>query len=55
MPRQSRTQAHIDVSGALHHIIIQRSERKRIFEDDKDREGFLARLTGRVEETMKPY
>jgi putative transposase len=50
MPRQAR----IDAPLALHHIIIRGIERKRIFEDDKDREDFLDRLSGLVEETMTP-
>ena len=50
MPRQAR----IHVPYALHHIIIRGIEWKRIFEDDKDREDFLERLSGLVEETMTP-
>lgn len=50
MPRQAR----IDAPSALHHIIIRGIERKRVFEDDKDREDFLERLSGLVEETTTP-
>ncbi len=50
MPRQAR----IDAPGALHHIIIRGIERKRIFEDDKDREDFLERLSNLLDETMTP-
>jgi REP element-mobilizing transposase RayT len=39
---------------ALHPIIIRGIEQKRIFEDNKDREDFLERLSGLVEETMTP-
>ena len=40
MPRQSR----IDAAGALHHIIVRGIERRKIFDDDQDRNGFLERL-----------
>jgi len=50
MPRQAR----IDVPLALHRIIIRAIEWKRSFEDDKDGEGFLERLSGLAEETMTP-
>jgi len=40
MPRKAR----IDMSGALHHLIIRGIERKRIFRDDQDRDNFLSRL-----------
>ena len=40
MPRKAR----IDMSGALHHLIIRGIERKRIFRDDQDRDNFLNRL-----------
>jgi REP element-mobilizing transposase RayT len=41
MPRQSR----IDTPGALHHIIARGIERRKIFDDDQDRDDFLKRLT----------
>jgi putative transposase len=47
MPRQSR----IDAPGALHHIICRGMERRRIFEDDKDRDNFIKRLGGILSET----
>ena len=50
MPRQAR----IDAPGALHHVIIRGIERKRIFEDDKDREDFLERLCGLLQEKPTP-
>ncbi|MCD6293746.1 MAG: transposase [Deltaproteobacteria bacterium] len=34
-------QARIDAPGALHHIIIRGIERKKIFEDDSDRDDFI--------------
>lgn len=47
MPRKSR----IDTPGALHHIIARGIDRKNIFKDDKDRDNFLERLGGIIEET----
>ena len=40
MPRKSR----IDAPGALHHIIARGIDRRAIFSDDTDRNGFLDRL-----------
>jgi putative transposase len=50
MPRQAR----IDAPGALHHVIIRGIERKRIFEEDEDREDFLERLRGLLQEKSTP-
>jgi len=47
MPGQSR----IDTPGALHHIIARGIERRRIFEDDRDRRSFLERLGQILEQT----
>ncbi len=47
MPRKSR----IDAPGALHHIIAKGIERRRIFENDADRENFLIRLGDILKET----
>jgi REP element-mobilizing transposase RayT len=47
MPRQAR----IDAPGALHHIIVRGIERRRIFDDDQDRESFIERLGTILEET----
>jgi REP element-mobilizing transposase RayT len=47
MPRQAR----IDAPGALHHIICRGIERKRIFRDNKDRDSFLSRLGGILQDT----
>jgi REP element-mobilizing transposase RayT len=40
MPRKSR----MVTPGALHHIVFRGIERRSIFEDDADRDGFLERL-----------
>ena len=48
MPRKSR----IDAPGALHHIIARGIDRKNIFKDNKDRDGFLERLGGIFADTQ---
>ena len=50
MPRQAR----IDAPGALHHIVLRGIERKAIFKDDTDREDFLERLSGLLQENPTP-
>lgn len=40
MPRRPR----LDISGALHHIMIRGIDRADIFRDDEDRHGFLKKL-----------
>jgi len=40
MPRQAR----LDVAGTLHHIMLGGIEKKQIFDDDLDREGFVNRM-----------
>jgi len=47
MPRQAR----LDAPGTLHHVIVRGIERKRIFDDDKDREDFVFRLAKLSSET----
>ncbi|MEA3487284.1 MAG: hypothetical protein U9R20_06470 [Thermodesulfobacteriota bacterium] len=47
MPRKSR----IDAPGALHHIIARGIERRRIFENNADRDNFLVRLGDILKET----
>jgi REP element-mobilizing transposase RayT len=47
MPRLAR----LDAPGVLHHIIIRGIERRPIFKDDRDREGFLDRLSLLLPET----
>ena len=41
MPRQAR----IDTPGLLHHVMIRGIERRRIFNDDADRENLIERLS----------
>lgn len=47
MPRQSR----LDTPGLLHHIIIRGIERRKIFNDDKDQDNFIERLSTLLPET----
>jgi len=47
MPRKAR----IDAPGALHHIIVRGIERRKVFMDDDDRDGFIDRLGGILTET----
>jgi len=47
MPRTAR----LDAAGVLHHVIIRGIERRRIFQDDSDRENFLTRLQILLPET----
>lgn len=50
MPRKSR----IDAPGALHHIIARGIDRRAIFPDDADRNGFLERLGDILTDTKTP-
>ncbi|MGD8991053.1 MAG: transposase [Desulfobacterales bacterium] len=50
MPRKAR----IDAPGALHHIIIRGIEKRKIFEDNKDRNQFVKRLADILPETETP-
>jgi hypothetical protein len=34
----------LDAPGSLHHVMVRGIERRKIFENDKDREDFLRRL-----------
>jgi len=47
MPRKAR----IDAPGALHHIIVRGIARQNIFDDDADRDAFLSRLGGIIQES----
>jgi putative transposase len=47
MPRIAR----LDTPGLLHHIMIRGIERRRIFNDDKDRENLIERLSVLLPET----
>ena len=50
MPRKAR----IDMSGALHHLMIRGIERRKIFRDDQDRDNLLDRLGKILVETKTP-
>jgi putative transposase len=50
MPRLAR----LDAPGVLHHIMIRGIERRKIFRDNKDRDGFLERLSTVLVETNTP-
>jgi putative transposase len=50
MPRKAR----IDAPGALHHIIIRGIAKRKIFEDDKDRNQFIKRLDDILTEAQTP-
>ena len=47
MPRVAR----LDTPGLLHHVMIRGIERRKIFNDDNDRENFLNRLSILLPET----
>ena len=47
MPRNAR----IDAAGALHHIMARGIERRRIFQDESDRNNFVQRLGSILKET----
>ncbi|MFA4919386.1 MAG: transposase [Thermodesulfovibrionales bacterium] len=40
MPRQAR----LDISGALHHVMVRGIDKMSIFKDNGDKEKFLQRL-----------
>jgi putative transposase len=48
MPRIAR----LDTPGLLHHIMIRGIERRKIFNDDKDRKDFIERLSILLPETQ---
>jgi REP element-mobilizing transposase RayT len=50
MPRKAR----INAPGALHHIICHGIERRRIFQDNADRDKFIKRLSAILTETLTP-
>ncbi|MGD0949493.1 MAG: transposase [Candidatus Binatia bacterium] len=39
-----RRAPRLDIEGCLYHLITRGVERRRIFHDDTDQEGFLRRL-----------
>ena len=45
MPRKAR----IDAPGALHHIIARGIARKKVFNDNADRDFFVKRLVASTE------
>jgi len=47
MPRQAR----LDAPGTLHHVILRGIEKRRIVDDDKDRQNFVKRLGDLTQET----
>jgi putative transposase len=47
VPRQAR----LDAPGTLHHVIIRGIEKRRIVDDDRDRENFIKRLGDLAVET----
>ena len=47
MPRIAR----IDTPGLMHHVMIRGIERRKIFNDDKDRDNFIERLSILLPET----
>ena len=47
-----RRKSRIDAPDALHHIIARGIDRKRIFDDDADRDNFLDRLENILSETQ---
>ena len=47
MPRIAR----LDTPGLLNHVMIRGIERRKIFNDDKDRENFVERLSTLLPET----
>ena len=48
MPRHRR----IDCPGVVHHVIVRGIERRKIFEDDADRNNLLERLGTILNETL---
>ncbi len=50
MPRKAR----IDAPGALHHIIVRGIEKRKIFNDNTDRQRFIQRLGKILSESQTP-
>ena len=48
MPRQAR----LDAPGTVHHVIIRGIEKRRIVDDDEDREEFVQRVSRLAEDTQ---
>ena len=47
-------QARLDSPGTLHHVMIRGIERRRIVDDEQDRNEFVRRLGSLAEETRTP-
>ncbi len=47
MPRGPR----LDAPGTFHHVILRGIERRRIVDDDKDRENFVIRMSATAMDT----
>jgi len=47
MPRQAR----LDAPGTVHHVIIRGIEKRKIVDDDRDREEFVLRMNQKAEDT----
>ena len=47
MPRGAR----LDAPGMLHHVIVRGIKRRKIVDDNKDRESFVSRMEALVKET----
>ncbi len=43
--------ARLDTPGLLHHVMIRGIERRKIFDDDTDRDNFIERLSVLLPET----
>ena len=50
MPRQAR----LDAPGTLHHVVPRGIEKRRIVDDDKDRQNFVTRLGDLAKDTQTP-
>ena len=50
MPRQAR----LDAPGTLHHVILRGIEKRRIVDDEIDRQNFITRLGDLAQETKTP-
>ena len=50
MPRKAR----IDAPGALHHIIVRGIEKRKIFNDNADRQRFITRLGAILSDSQTP-
>ena len=49
MPRQAR----LDAPGTLHHVIVRGIERRKIVDDDQDRQDFVSRIGEKLGTSVK--